>query len=154
MGRTMWVNERISETIVGTSQFASNLLSSVEPNVLERATVVGVRGSISVNLGDPTDVVAYEMGFGLVVGPSVGFASVPRLLLASERFSWMWTGHVWLETTVLNTAIQRHYFELNVKSARRLRSGESTLYYCRDYIETGAGVVSMHGWFRTLLYIP
>ena len=51
--------------------------------------------------------------------------------------------------------MQRHVFEANVKSARRLRQGMTTLWLSYAIVETGdASGLDTQVYCRSLLYVP
>ena len=153
MGRTLWVNKyNVLAPVVATGNRAIDVLGGVDPDIRARATIVNIRltwASIQTAFQDGT----WSEGLGLVVGPEGGFTVAPDVLNELQDHSWLWTGMGFLSGSVGDTYPKRIDHEANIRSSRRMRAGQTTLWFSQSHILTGAGSLMSRLYLRILLYV-
>ena len=154
MGRTQWYNHTqfFSAQVASGVQFV-DVLAAVDPEIRARATIVNIRLSYT-SVQTAAQAGTWIEGVGLVVGPAGGFTVDPSVLLPSQDHSWLWTGHGYISGSAIDTYPKMVRHEANIRSARRFRGGETTLWLSRAVLLTGAGSFQAHAYVRMLLYIP
>ena len=154
MGRTLWQSKlQTFAPVVASSVQVVDILNTLEPDIRARSTVVSVHLSYT-SVQTAAAAGTWVEGIGLVVGPEGGFTVPPDPLDTAQDHSWMMTRHGYISGSAIDTFPKFIHHEIHVKSARKFRGGQTTLWFSRSVLLTGAGSFQANLFARILLYVP
>ena len=135
------------------------LTGNIEPDVLNRATIVAIKGKLHFEaIQVATGVKKVRALFGLIVGSNtLVAATMPDLILTSVSQGWMFRTSfrgASLGDASIPTWISQSSQELNVKSKRKLKGiGQQTLFAVTKCMES-SDLSNLEIDISVLLHVP
>ena len=156
MGRTVWVNKYFTFgglTATGANQV--DLLSEADRSLTLGATIVSVKGQIVMHVEDPQATGSWDWRQALYIA-DIAQTTFPNLIDDALQPSWLWHNYGFWGGGSANISTAHHeVITLDVKSKRRFRENNKTLWFLNSVVETGvSSSLSIRLYTRTLLYVP